>query len=432
MADEDLLLPSIFGFAEENFKPPRLAKKRHSSISNLLATCSYLEGSRAARIYTNLVVLFRLLSYYDSLKSCPEFWDWVAVDWKMKTTPSCQKTSDIVSLYAKARRDGHRSNESRRPLLACLVDEWLRCQHTTSTTSPCQLSNEQINTLRNSWFAIRDNHANMFLDNNLPLCLLGVKPSGPPVTSVTDGDLELENIFKSHSGENSQALTEKPNPFTVLAAGSPNQQASTLKREAPDERIQRVPVSKRAKQAGQLNHTTTSDRDSTTLSWQTHQQIPNLSEANQFASQFASIRVSRSPPVSTRHADLRSQLQGVSDQIGRRREEVNSRMQTEAAGSFSPATSAQPTAPVGTLNRETYVIGHDDHQVCRMEMRKLEQKIAALENAQREGSNWARSMGRFLSDANEKSLRSFQDVFAAVETLQRAATALLESDERRN
>lgn len=75
------------------------------------------------------------------------------------------------------------------------------------------------------------------------------------------------------------------------------------------------------------------------------------------------------------------------------------------------------------------LLASNEREVYEARLREMEARVTALETTQRDESRWAKSMGRFLYDANEKVLESLRDILAGMETLQRLSAGLLDGQE---
>lgn len=139
--------------------------------------------------------------------------------------------------------------------------------------------------------------------------------------------------------------------------------------------------------------------------------------------------------------DLRAQLRRVSDQMDMRRREIDARVSMETTGYVPDVTTNYLPDMNGLVQQSASAGGHHQQQQQGMTaqeremyvaiLQALENRVVDLEKRLDEESKWARAMGRFLYDANEKSLASLRDVFAAVDTLQRTSSALLDGSEGR-
>ncbi|KAJ3496818.1 hypothetical protein NLG97_g2372 [Lecanicillium saksenae] len=139
-----------------------------------------------------------------------------------------------------------------------------------------------------------------------------------------------------------------------------------------------------------------------------------------------------SDPVPDMRDVLKTEMQKIAGQIRRHREHIRVRVDTETTGCV-PLTRG-PDANGGTAAIQVVggLVASEERELYESRLRDMEARMAALERAHREDSNWARAMGNFLYDANEQSLKSLRAVFAFMETLQQTSSALLEGDGKRN
>lgn len=129
--------------------------------------------------------------------------------------------------------------------------------------------------------------------------------------------------------------------------------------------------------------------------------------------------------VAATHEKLKSDLQKVSGQMERRREEIDSRMGHETTG-YVPSINSHGLAGDTGVAAGGSPMTAQAQSIYDKKIKQLEDRVQELERLHSEESKWARSMCRFLYDANEKSLASLRDVFSAVETLQLTSSLLLD------
>lgn len=138
-----------------------------------------------------------------------------------------------------------------------------------------------------------------------------------------------------------------------------------------------------------------------------------------------------SKPASGEREKLSAALRAVASQTQRRQTELHARVETETAG-YVPLTNRSDGSDGPALEVAGGGLAASERDMYEARLREMEARVAALEGAHQQESSWARAMGRFLYDANDKSLKTMQDVFAAIETLQKTASVLLESGEKRD
>ncbi|OAQ99374.1 hypothetical protein LLEC1_06078 [Akanthomyces lecanii] len=469
-------LPHFCGFAQ-GFSSNLMLADEHI-MAGILANNRFQKGPRAARSYANLVVLFRLL-LFSEFKYQLEFWGWIAADWGV---PRGKHPEDLVrniaDFYSDSRYAALSSNEKRMSLLVRLVDEWLMVRPRAEVKwVSSSSSNVGIQDVRTEWLRIRDFHVDMLMDSKHPACLRGVEPPVMPVTSLWEQDPELIALFKD-SRKKRKAKSAAGKDTFAETASAPMNPALEKKRKASDyeaeeRREARMPQKiifedKPATTHGNANSDVAQNASNSSQKKKRTKIVfddgpsTEATEAN-FSNQHFALRpatpetVSSSqkkhptvsqpasspsvprgmrdmltglpPALSDQRAELKTQLRQVSDQLGRRKEEMRSRMETETTG-FVPHTSStvrnQPS-PSGAA----FPLAQQERSMYESQLRDLGGRVAVLEKKMEEESHWSRSMGRFLYEANEKSLASLRDLFAAVETLQRTLNALLDGDEKR-
>ncbi|SPN97223.1 uncharacterized protein DNG_00737 [Cephalotrichum gorgonifer] len=113
-----------------------------------------------ARVYHNLVVLFRLLWHHRILEPAPGFWDYICDDFPSKSTRP-QELRDVTSHYVSARGAYHRRHEEEGPetFLARLVDQWRSRPAIGKDSAPHlyhpQAADVYSRQARESWNAVR-------------------------------------------------------------------------------------------------------------------------------------------------------------------------------------------------------------------------------------------------------------------------------------
>ncbi len=186
-------LPRICGFAEEFFFSHKLTPDDEHKMASMLGHPRFQKGNRAARCYANLVVLFRLLLFYDRLKNDGRFWGWVATDWGIINVDGNRAmVGDIAHFYSDARYSAlGGATEQRLSLLVRLVDEWLMIRPRPEFSYSEVVHETTIHATRSAWLSIRDHHVDMLMDSRLPASLVDVEPPAKIVTSLWEMDPEV-------------------------------------------------------------------------------------------------------------------------------------------------------------------------------------------------------------------------------------------------
>lgn len=140
-------------------------------------------------------------------------------------------------------------------------------------------------------------------------------------------------------------------------------------------------------------------------------------------------RLQHVPPI--KRDDMRAQLLQSSELLQRRRDEINARSRMETTGFFPDARAGgtrDVSADASFSDAGSSFMPREERDMYESKIRKLEERLASLEQSHKEESYWARAMGRFLYDANERSLASFTDVFDALE---KTSSMLLQASPKR-
>lgn len=183
-----LQLPRIPGFSQELFADPTLPPAKEHDMAELLGNKRFQKGKPQARIYANLVVLFRMMLFYDNFKHHDSFWQAVAADWGIGPDIAEQTVRDIANLYSESRYKVLGSHEKRLSLLVRLVDEWLMVRPHAAIQYLDEVDPVVIQNTRLAWASIRDYHVDMLLESKHPACLRGVEPPSKTVTSLWEQD----------------------------------------------------------------------------------------------------------------------------------------------------------------------------------------------------------------------------------------------------
>ncbi|KAM3564222.1 hypothetical protein MY1884_000844 [Beauveria asiatica] len=123
-----------------------------------------------------------------------------------------------------------------------------------------------------------------------------------------------------------------------------------------------------------------------------------------------------------RREDLTVKLRRMASHTRHQREELRAQVETEMAACVPP-----PPA----IGVESGLMASDERQLYEARLRGVEARLAALERAQRDDANWARTTAQSLHEANDRSVQALQEVLVAIETLQRTTSILLEDSEER-
>lgn len=100
----------------------------------------------------------------------------------------------------------------------------------------------------------------------------------------------------------------------------------------------------------------------------------------------------------------KAELQLATDKTDSRKEEVKTRLQNETTG-FVPSLQRPESDGLGETMDQNTPLSASDIKIMTMEKR-----LAELEGRVTAESRWARSMGAFLYDANQKTLETMEDV----------------------
>jgi hypothetical protein len=134
---------------------------------------------------------------------------------------------------------------------------------------------------------------------------------------------------------------------------------------------------------------------------------------------------SHSTSLKPSQENLKSQLGLISFSLKNQEREVEARFEHETTGYIPAASQLTPTRRFQGLERENWNKAEYESRIG-----ELEDKLASLEKRFTQESDWARSIGTFLYDANEKTLGTFRELFRALATLKDVSGALLESEDR--
>ncbi|EGX90419.1 hypothetical protein CCM_06839 [Cordyceps militaris CM01] len=472
-------LPRISGFSEDFFYKSKLKPEDEHLMSGMLARNRFQKGNRAARSYANLVVLFRMLLFYTPLKHHPHFWGWVAQDWGISTAGSQKIVSNVANLYSDARYAALGVNAQRVSLLVRLVDEWLLIRPRPEIAYYEDVDEATLQSRRSAWLNIRDYHVDMLMDSKLPANLVGVDPPEKMVTSLWEPDPEVAALLKETK------TTRKPK-HVLHKVGTPKSPAPQAWLPGPEMERKRkvspsereiveidesepasagsgsifdercfIPVlentqgtlrrplpadapSKRNCSAG--NHTPEkyyagASPDSPDLidltppqpvQQQQQQSLPKpspvliQSKLTHFANPYAAAAPDRRP-------ELSAQLQRESNEIQRWQVQLAARLETETIGCVPPTAHHGPNGAADGGDGGQGLRAAEEWAQYDAKLREMEARVAALEREHRDDAAWGRSMGWFLYDANGRSLSALQDVFGAIDTLQKTSAALLKN-----
>ena len=184
-------LPEIQGFSRRGdgvLGPLRITADSEDAMAVFLSSMRFQRGKLLAKVYANLIVLFRMLLYYADFRDHALFWFWIRSDWGLlqgDDNPPVE-TRGIVEFYVQARIRGCCAGEERKSLLARLVDAWRQeCGKIARVCSNgVDTMGLDINTRRANWQRLRDNHVDVLMDSRQPACLLGVLLPERTVTSL--------------------------------------------------------------------------------------------------------------------------------------------------------------------------------------------------------------------------------------------------------
>ncbi|ATY63614.1 hypothetical protein A9K55_008069 [Cordyceps militaris] len=123
-------------------------------------------------------------------------------------------------------------------------------------------------------------------------------------------------------------------------------------------------------------------------------------------------------------AQYDAKLQRESSEIQRWQVQLAARLETETTGCVPPTAHHGPN---GTADGGQGLRAAEEWAQYDAKLREMEARVAALEREHRDDAAWGRSMGWFLYDANGRSLSALQDVFGAIDTLQKTSAALLKN-----
>lgn len=181
-------LPHIHGFANHFFKEPKLKPETEHLMAGILGHARFQKGALSARVYANLVVLIRMLLFYDTINREASFWQWVAADWGIDAQNHTFVVRSIVEVYSDARAAWKQSPQKRQSLLVRLVDEWLHTRPQADGTYLTFADSAQLDKLHDAWCDVRDKHVDVLMDSKYPMCLVGAALPPKIVTSLWEQD----------------------------------------------------------------------------------------------------------------------------------------------------------------------------------------------------------------------------------------------------
>ncbi|XWW93990.1 hypothetical protein V2A60_001929 [Cordyceps javanica] len=389
-------LPRISGFSEDFFYSYKLTSDEEHLMSGVLGNNRFQKGNRAARSYANLVVLFRLLLFYSPLKRHARFWEWIAEDWGIIVDSNRAIASKVANFYADARHAALGPSEKRLSLLVRLVDEWLMIRPRPEISYSEEVDDSIIQSTRMEWLNIRDWHVDMLMDSKLPAGLAGIEPPAKMVTSLWAPDPEVA-LPAQNSNENGKLLRQKE----TFTRTNLHQEATFLQFSASSSSTSKSHYIAQPSRTVDLIDFTARAHHTLPPSREPAQEQP-LGRPPPAPAQLRMIQFTDGQATATPdpRQDLSAQLQNLASQNRRRQEEIRARVEAEATGR-GPPDAVRNVGLVATDGRETY----------ESRLREVEARVAALERAHHDEASWARAMGRFLSDANGKSVRSLQEGF---------------------
>ncbi|OAA52211.1 hypothetical protein BBO_00052 [Beauveria brongniartii RCEF 3172] len=229
-------LPRISGFSKAFFSDNKLSPDVEHIMSDILGNNRFQKGSRAARSYANLVVLFRMMLFYAPLMHDARFWKWVTEDWGIVKGDMRDTVSRIANFYSDARYAAFASAEQRISLLVRLVTEWLLIRPRPEIRHSAEVDEATVAATRTAWLKIRDWHVDMLMDGKLPPCLAGVEPPEKKVTSLWETDPEVVALLKEiQPTRKSKTLVHKAGtpkmPGVQTQPASPSVDRPSMKRK---------------------------------------------------------------------------------------------------------------------------------------------------------------------------------------------------------
>lgn len=146
-----------------------LRPSRKKEFIETLLHRGLIPGDQVTRLYSNLVVLFRMLAFYVDVRE-GLLWDAVWSDWGV-TRKDCRPIAQhIVEYYVNARRRSKALEETTAPsLLARLVDHWV--EKRPEVAKELRVGEQGLRVRRAAWKTLRDTRLGMLLDAAQPLCL---------------------------------------------------------------------------------------------------------------------------------------------------------------------------------------------------------------------------------------------------------------------
>ncbi|KAJ4153872.1 hypothetical protein LMH87_010340 [Akanthomyces muscarius] len=462
-------LPRICGFDEGFFFAHKLTLDDEHRMFSMLGSKRFQKGNRAARCYANLVVLFRLLLFHSPLIDDARFWGWIATDWGI-VDGNRALVSEIANFYSDARYAEllGRSEQKRLSLLVRLVDEWLLIRPRPEISFSKTIDDARIHATRSAWLNIRDHHVDMLMDAKLPGCLAGVELPAKIVTSLWETDPEVAALLKemkttrrpkTFANKFKPPQTENAHPHSTSSEGQRKRKVSLSEGEIDEDHpykrnqfvrgdhvLETYPAE--SGETFDLLDFTAAARRAPLPSYEQFQQpvstkpSPAHEPAEQFLSKSAPASVQstlsqgasggrindNSAVTSNQREELNAQLRRVASQTKRRRDELHTRVEAETTG-YVPL----PSHPDGNGSPILEVGGGllaSEREMYESRLHEMEERMEVLERALQHESSWARAMGQFLYDANGKSVRSLQDVFSAIDALQKTSSALLDKTQQ--
>ena len=138
-----------------------------------------------------------------------------------------------------------------------------------------------------------------------------------------------------------------------------------------------------------------------------------------------SRRQSQGVSLNSSQESLKSQLGLISLSLRNQEREVEARFEHETTGYVPTASQPAPSRRVPGNECENW-----NKVEYELRIGELEDKLASLEKRFTQESDWARSIGMFLYDANEKTLGTLRELFRAMATLRDVSGALLVGEDR--
>lgn len=192
-------LPHFPGFGKQAFTEPGLSRADEHNMAVILGSQRFQKGTQSARAYANLIVLFRMLLFYGSVKHHPEFWQMVAKDWGLVgAEESVETVCNIEKLFCNARYWSlQNETEQRFSLLVRLVDEWLLIRPWGQVQYSEEIDEAAVSMTRTDWLRIRDHHVDVLMDSKYPGCLKDVELPSKIVTSLWEPDPAVTSAHPS-------------------------------------------------------------------------------------------------------------------------------------------------------------------------------------------------------------------------------------------